>query len=130
MKKIALTIIQGLCGTIGFGILFFYGYSSKTAFTFGVLLVLPYILSRIAIMKPQANSIEREHSKMTVSSFFTFLTIVFGFLASVLAYIKIDKNSLQAIMESKPFLIALYFCFISGLIADTAEKPKNIKYGK
>ncbi|MBI5634902.1 MAG: hypothetical protein HZA15_15650 [Nitrospirae bacterium] len=127
MNKITLSIIQGISGTVGFGILLFYGYSSKTAFAFMVLLSLPYILSRIAIKESQTIPTKKERPKMTISSLFTFLAIVFGFLACALAVTKIDKKSFQTIMENKPFLVAFYFCFISALIADTANKPENIR---
>lgn len=122
-----MAIIQGLSGTVGFGILFVYGYSSKTAFTFVVLLSLPYILSQIAIRESKTISIKKEHTKMTISTLFTFLALVSGFLAGALAVTNIDKDSFQSIMESRSFLVAFYFCFISALIADTARKPENIK---
>jgi uncharacterized membrane protein (Fun14 family) len=130
MNKITLSIIQGLSGTVGFGILFLCGYSSKTAFTFLVLLSLPYMLSRIAIREPRATTINKEHPKMTTTSLFTFLAIASGILAGALAVVKIDQNSFQAIMESKPFLVAFYLCFISALIADTATKAERIKNDK
>ena len=126
-NKITLIIIQGLSGTVGFGVLFFYGYSSQTVFTFAVLLCIPFILRGIAFEKLQEKSIENKHSKIKISSIFTFLAIIFGFLAGLIAVIKMDRKAFQSIMENKLFLIALYLSFISGLIGDATDKPKKDK---
>lgn len=126
MNKITLTIIQGLFGTLGFSILFFYGYSSKTAFAFLILLNLPYILRRIVIRESQTVTIKKEHPQMTISTLFSSLAFIFGFLAVVLAVTKLSKGSFQSVVEYKLFLATFYFCFISALIADTSRSPEDI----
>lgn len=126
-----VAIIQGLFGSVGFGVLLLEGYSSETAFIFLVLLGLPYILGRIAIGRSEVAAINKEHSKITGTAIFTFLAVFFGFLAGALGVMKIDKASMQAIVGSKPFLIAFYLCFMSALIADTSNKdPRTKKYIK
>jgi len=122
--SVTLTIIHGLSATVGFGILFFYGYSSATALAFLTLLNVPYILRLVATKGSKAESAKVERPKMSISSFLTFLSILFGFVAFTLAITKIDKKSFQIIIENKTFLIAFYFCFMSALIADGMRKPR------
>lgn len=123
MNKKTLIIIQALSATVGFGIMFIYGYSLKTAFMWVMLLNIPYILRRIAIKQPEIKT--KKNPKPKLSMFFTLVAAISGLFAFTLAITKIDRTTMQTIMENRIFLFAFYLCIMSLLLIEITYKDED-----
>jgi len=123
MKIIIIHIVYALFITAGFSILFFYGYSSKTALSFMVLIGISGVI-RFGIEGTFTKSNKLSLSK---TSIFSFFTVIFALLAFMLAISSIDKKAYIAIMGNKPFLIAFWLCCMFAVASDFISNYKKMK---